>query len=105
MTDKPSYPRIIIPEGLGKRIHEIEPKEMFYALVELETGDRYNLTFYTPLRLGQDLDFNIEHGEPWLAEFNVILLPKVTLEAAQQCIQALWHQGFFKYLKPDDASR
>ncbi len=105
MTDKPTYPRIIIPEGLGKRIHEIESKEMFYALVELENGNRYNLTFYTPLRLGQDLDFNIEHGEPWLAELNVIVIPVVTLEAAQQCVQSLWHNGFFDDLKPKDQSR
>ncbi len=105
MTDKPTYPRIILPEGLGKRIHEIECKEMFTALVELENGDRYTLTFYTPLRLKQDLDFNVEQGEPWLAELNVIVIPGVTLEAAQQCVQALWHKGFFKYLKPDSASR
>ncbi len=87
MTDQTTYPRLILPEGMGPRIPDIEDNEWFSPEVELENGDRYTLNFYTPLRLEQSLDFSIEDGEPWLAEFNVILLPKVTLEAAQQCIQ------------------
>ncbi len=107
MTDQPIYPRIIFPEGSGEEIYDgyIEDNEWFSPEVELENGDRYTLNFYTPLRLSQSLDMRIERGEPWLAEFNVILLPKVTLEAAQQCIQTLWHKGFFEYLKPDNVSR
>jgi hypothetical protein len=102
MTNQLTYPRIIIPEGLGNRIHEIESKERFRALVELENGNRYILTFYESGRLGQDLDFNVEQGKPWLDELNVIVIPRVTLEAAQQCVQALWHNGFFDDLKPKD---
>ena len=102
MTNQLTYPRIILPEEIGEDIPEIEAQEWFGAKVELENGDRYTLNFYTPFRLSQDLDYSIEGGEPWLAEFNVIVVPQVTLKAAKECVQALWQQGYFKFLKSDD---
>ncbi len=105
MTDQPTYPRIILPDEIGEELYDIEDNEWFGARVELENGDRYTLHFYTPLRASQSLDMCIERGEPWLAELNIIVVPQVTLKAAQQCVQALWHQGYFKFLKPDEAGR
>jgi hypothetical protein len=105
MTDQPTYPRIILPEEIGEELYDIEDNEWFGAEVELENGDHYTLNFYTPLRLSQILDRHIECGEPWLAKLNVILVPQVTLKTAKQCVQALWHKGYFKHLKPDNANR
>ena len=109
MTDQPTYPRIILPEDEDE-IYDIddaiETKELFNAEVELENGDRYSLSFFTPFRLKQDLDRHIERGEePWIAKFNVIVVPQVTLKAAKECVQALWHKGYFKHLKPYNANR
>ncbi len=108
MTDQPIYPRIILPEdedAIDYIDATIEGNEWFVAEVELENGDRYTLYFNTPFRLKQDLDRHIERGEPWLAKFNVILVPQLTLKVAQECVQALWHKGFFRHLKPDNADR
>ncbi len=108
MTDQLTYPRIILPED-EKEIDDlddaIESKEWFEAEVELENGDRYTLNFLTPFRVKQDLDRHIERGEePWIAKYNIILVPQVTLKAAQECVQALWHKGR-SHLKTQKLSR
>jgi len=45
MTDQPTYPRIILPEGIGQGILHIQSNEWFVAEVELENGSRYTLNF------------------------------------------------------------
>jgi hypothetical protein len=70
------------------------------AVVRLADGSRYPVTFYDPVRLGQDLEVEAACGRPYIAERNLIVLPEVTVEAMRAAVEALARQGYFQHLKP-----
>ncbi len=102
MADQPTYPRVIFYEGFGERdAVEMEKKGWYPVHVELENGNRYELTFFDPGRLGQGLAHDIQLGHPCFAELNLIIVPIVTVEAIQASVQFLGRIGFFDDLKPE----
>lgn len=101
MTDT-DYPKLIFTAGFDERI-EFEMSARGYlshVLVELEDGCRYEVYFYDPTRLRQDLESYINLGMPCLAEVGLIVLPEVTLENIKKSVNYLWKDGFFSRLKP-----
>jgi len=68
--------------------------------VELADGTRYELYFYDPVRLAQDLERMLPHGYPCLAKGNMVIVPEVTPAAIRAAVEHLVRQGFFQKLKP-----
>jgi hypothetical protein len=66
--------------------------------VELD-GSRYQLFFIDPVRLGQELQSNIDSGRLYFAEPNLIVLPEVTTEGIRKAVEGLARDGFFQHLK------
>lgn len=96
-----TYPRIIFPDGFDDRAaFEVTMKGWLSAEVETEDGRRYPVFFYDSVRLQQDLETEVKLGRPCLAETGLVILPEVTVEAAQNAMQYLWQQGFFAGFKP-----
>jgi len=95
-----NYPRVLFPEGFDERsAFECSMKGWLSAQVESESGERYSIYFSDPVRLQQDLDDQVRRGVPCFAEPGLIVLPEVTIEAAQNAVQFLWREGFFKHLR------
>lgn len=96
------YPRVIFPEGFDERAaFEMTLKGWVRAQVETEDGQLYPICFYDPVRLQQDLAEAVKLGEPCLAEPELVVLPEVTREAAQQAVRFLWQRGFFASMKAE----
>jgi hypothetical protein len=70
------------------------------VVVELEDHSRYKLFFIDPVRLQQDLAGEIELGQPYFAEPNLIVLPQVTTASVRQAVEGLVREKFFQHLKP-----
>ena len=68
--------------------------------VRLEDGAEYSLYFIDPVRLAQDLECETQSGRPFLAESGLVVIPTVRSEAIRTAVAGLWHQGFFRRLKP-----
>jgi hypothetical protein len=70
------------------------------VVVRLADGSRYQLYFIDPVRLGQDLDAEVQSGRNCLAEPALVVLPEVTTEAVRKAVPELIQSGYFRHLKP-----
>ena len=71
-----------------------------HVLVELESGQLFPVFFYDSVRLRQDLDEMIQHGEAFIADPGMIVLHEVTIEAMTEAVERLASRGFFRHLVP-----
>ena len=70
------------------------------VVVLLGDGTRHPVFFIELVRLHQELDDRERLGQPYFAERNMIVLPKVTTDAVGRAVDALARQGFFQKLEP-----
>jgi hypothetical protein len=71
-----------------------------HVLVELDSGRLYPVSFYDPMRLGQDLEQLAGLGRPFLAEPGMIVVPEITPESMKTAVERLAGDGFFDHLSP-----
>ena len=69
------------------------------VVVQFEDGKRYELFFYDPVRMAQDLEEESKLGRPYLAEPNLILVPEVTAANIRRAVTGLGQAGYFHHLK------
>src|SRR5438046_551166 len=72
------------------------------VVVELSDGSRYPVTFFDPVRLGQEVAMDFGDGQVCYAEPALVIVPRVTPEAIRQAVQQLVLGHFFDHLKPLD---
>jgi hypothetical protein len=91
------YPRLLLPEGFDERAaFEVSSKGWLSTQVETYDGRLYPIFFYDPVRLQQDLE---DGSELCLAEPGMVVLPEVTVEAAEAAVRHLWLKGYFNHLQ------
>lgn len=102
MNTDNAFPRVVFPEGFDDRSAvEIEMKGcLIGAVVVLEDGSQYPVSFLDPARLRQDLEAETALGHPCLWEAGLVVLPSVTVESILQAIPILIGEGFLDYLRP-----
>jgi hypothetical protein len=99
MTDQHT---ILFPEGYDEQ-REFETPAKGYlpeVVVRLEDGSRFQLFFYDPVRLQQDLMEAAKWGKCCLAEPNIVVVPEVTTESIRKAVEQLVREGYFQYVKP-----
>lgn len=64
--------------------------------------NHYAVTFYDPVRLGQDIDTESEFGRPFVAIPGMIVLRRITHDSMTTAVRALAAEGFFAHLQPTD---
>ena len=79
-------------------------------MVELEDGSRYEVFFYDPVRLAQDLQMDAENGRPYIAEPGMIVVPEISEESIRLAVMRLHNADWFDHLQPmvqliDDVSK
>jgi hypothetical protein len=102
MSTATTEPTIIFPDWYDEQA-EFEATARGYLshiVVQTEGGSRYQVQFYDPVRLAQDLTSETESGRGYLAEPNMIVLSEVSTENVRRAVHGLWREGFFKHLKP-----
>jgi|SRR6185312_5299918 hypothetical protein len=65
------------------------------VFVKMENGDLYEVFFYDPVRLTQDMGSGIYISQPGL-----IILNSVNRKSMEHAVLELWERGFFHYFKP-----
>src|SRR5438093_3226843 len=70
------------------------------TVVELSNGLRYELYFYDPVRLGQDLAADVRHGTPCIAEINLVVVPEITPANIRTAVEYLLTTDYFQKIKP-----
>lgn len=73
-----------------------------HVLVEIDAERLYPVFFYDPVRLSQELAISTEHGQRFVAETGMIVLPEVTIENMRDAVNALYKEGYFDRLVPVD---
>ncbi len=68
--------------------------------VELTDGRRFPVTFFDPIRLGQDLEEMARRGEPAFIEPALVVIPEVTRDGIMRTLPELVRQQFFDHFKP-----
>jgi len=102
MSHDDTYPRLIFREPFeGQTAFEVPQKGWYNGLtVELEGGSQYEVFFYDPVRLSQDLESEVQQGNRYLAEPGMIVVPEINEISMREAIVALFKQGWFDHLRP-----
>ena len=92
---------IHFPDWFDERVeYEMEQKGYLEGVqVELEDGRRYQLYFYDPVRLAQDLTAGVDFGRHYLAQPNLVVVPEVTVAAVQTAVADMIRDRAFAGLK------
>ncbi len=99
MSTATAEPIVIFPDWHDTRA-ELEATARGYlshVVVQLQDGSRYQLLFYDPVRLEQDLT---TEARGFLAEPNMVVVSDVTSEKIKDAVRGLWQQRYFEFLKP-----
>lgn len=71
-----------------------------HVLVEIDGVRLYPVFFFTPDRLGFELDMGVRHGTPFIAEVGMIFIPAIEVHAMEKAVQSLQSDGYFDHLAP-----
>jgi hypothetical protein len=91
------YPRLVFDYPFDERA-EFEASGAGYlghVRVALADGTSRAVVFYDPVRLGQDLEYEVQTGRMCIAEHGMIVVPEVTLANMQAAVIALARDGWF----------
>jgi hypothetical protein len=93
------------PEGYDARMEHETPSRGYLSnvVVRADGGARYELFFVDPVRLQQELADNARSGQPFFAEPNLIVLPRVTTDTIREAVTGLLKEGYFERVKPLEA--
>jgi hypothetical protein len=75
--------------------------ELRDAVVQLDGGPRFKVSFLSGRRLQEHLAERRAAGQDVYAEPGLIVLSEVTNEAMAHALGRLWREGFFDKLKPE----
>lgn len=64
------------------------------ADIRLHDGTAYTCTFYSPVRLAQDVQHEFDSGQTYFCEPNTVVIPEVTEEGIRAAIKGLAAQDF-----------
>lgn len=81
-----------LPDGFDEYAWEVETKGNFSAARLSFSGKNYRLRFFDPMRLGQEVESDIQQQRVFF-EPNLVVVPSVTKENMQKAIDLLTNAG------------
>jgi hypothetical protein len=102
MRESDIYPRMIFREPFDERTaFEVSRKGWYNGLtVELEGGSQYEIIFYDPIRLSQDLETEIQQGGLFIADPRMVIVGEINEASMREAIIELYRKGWFKHFRP-----
>ena len=92
---------IFAVEDVDRQLAEAKDRGyLSHVLVEVDGARLYPVFFYAVDCLKYELEASAKHGQPFIAETGMIVLPNITLVAMQDAAQRLCEEGYFKHLIP-----
>ena len=65
------------------------------VIVTLDNGDTYNLSFYDPVRLSQELEDEVEAGNAGVLDKGLMVIPSVTKTHIELAIKQAGRENYF----------
>lgn len=99
-------PHLVFAGGFDERAADDAEARGYRAavFVEFDDGRRYEVVFYDPVRLAQDLEDETAAGNPFISEPGLIVVPGVTLVNMQAAVAKLARERFFDVLVPQTST-
>ncbi|MBI2807875.1 MAG: hypothetical protein HYX68_23070 [Planctomycetes bacterium] len=88
---------VVFPEWYDER-GEWEAKEKGWLQgveVRFFNGSIHPVFFYDPVRLAQDLETDVKHGRPFVAQPGMVVLSEITRDAILDVVDKLVHEAYF----------
>jgi hypothetical protein len=96
-----TIPRLSFPDGYDESFYEHEQRGYLdYVTVHLPNDRQFQVCFYDPKRLSQELEIRRKAGVVCVAEPGLIVIPRITLEYMQEAVNRLFNEGYFEHLVP-----
>ncbi|HQU93027.1 MAG TPA: hypothetical protein PLK77_12055 [Pyrinomonadaceae bacterium] len=102
-----TYPRLHFSYPFDEIEWEVTAKGWYGGVtVELEDGNRYEVSFIVPVRLSQDLESQNDlknkgfASDSFIAAVGMIVVPEITETSIRESIQLLYETGWFKRFTP-----
>jgi hypothetical protein len=70
-----------------------------HVKVTLPDGKNYEICFYDPIRLKQDIERGVAEGHNCIAEPGLIVILTVTRPSMEKAVEELYQAGYFTKLK------
>ena len=90
----------VLPADFADREWEVEAKGWFPGAVMIVSGKYYQLIFYDPVRLGQEIASQLERGSIFF-EPNLVVVKSVTGPNMEQAARQLAESDQVKFPVPD----
>jgi hypothetical protein len=88
---------LILPVDFDDYEREVEAKGFFSEARLSVSGKRYRLNFYDPVRLGQEIESELQRGGLFF-EANLVVVPSVTRSGMERAAEALMKSGHEAFL-------
>jgi hypothetical protein len=99
MTASPRTRLVFRPEYGERDLDDARARGyLSHVFVQIDGGNLYPVFFYTPDRIGGDLQSSESCGEPSIAEVGTIIVREITLPELEAAVERAFCQGFFNYL-------
>ena len=91
------FVRLIVKYGFNEREAVETPMRGYltHVWVELSDGSLHEVSFFDPVRLGQELASDQARGRPFFSEPGLIIVPEVTMDNMEAAARTLAREGFF----------
>jgi hypothetical protein len=83
---------LVLPMDFDDYEMEVEAKGFFSEARLSSSGKRYRLIFYDPVRLGQEIESELQRGGPFF-EPNLVVIQSVTKPNMERAVEALIESG------------
>ena len=83
---------LAFPQGFDSYASEVEAKGWFAEAKLVLSGKQHRLTFYDPVRLGQEIEDQLQRGTAFF-EPNLVVIPSVTRENMEKAVDILIQSG------------
>ena len=102
ISNNPKFPKIVFHPEFTERDTDEMWQRGYVGPVTIEgsDGSRYEVIFYNPTRLLQEIAFDFKKGNSFWTEPGLIVLPEITMPRIYPAVQHLWENGYFLRLKP-----
>jgi hypothetical protein len=104
MCAQPSFERLVFVTEFDEAAGEDARLKGYksHVFVRLTDGTHYPVTFYSPVRLEQDLEEEAKNGHPCIGYPAMVVVPEVTLDYMITSSKILVEEGLFDHLKSTD---
>jgi hypothetical protein len=94
-------PKLLFPSYSERDLIEAEMKGHCGPLVVcLPSTKQFEVNFYDPATLAQNLEVGQKSGEVCIGEPGLIIIPSVTVHYMQEAVNQLYREGYFDHLSP-----